>query len=183
MAKIYVSPETLKNLSKKGGYSEILNHFDINRPEPKQRNKTNKKENDLNKKQTKNKKTKMSKPTEQIRRVTLNVLKQQPKKSKTSPQQKHLMSDVTERRCSKNTKQSVSFFYSPTHKNHNSTAAFYNGQSLKNTHIHTKYLKEHHLLANESTSRFDNPKRQHAIIKAKNATLLNNSRKTKRNKL
>ena len=37
MAKIYVSPETLKKLTKSDNYSKMLNRFDINRPEPKKR--------------------------------------------------------------------------------------------------------------------------------------------------
>ena len=37
MAKIYVSPETLKKLSASDDYSKMLNRFDINRPEPKKR--------------------------------------------------------------------------------------------------------------------------------------------------
>ena len=37
MAKIYVSPETLKKLPASDDYSKVLKHFDINRPEPKKR--------------------------------------------------------------------------------------------------------------------------------------------------
>lgn len=47
MAKIYVSPETLKKLSASDDYLKTLNRFGINRPEQKRHSKTNKKENNL----------------------------------------------------------------------------------------------------------------------------------------
>jgi hypothetical protein len=119
MAKIYVSPETLKKLSKNGGYNEVLNHFDINRPEPKRHCKTNKTEKSLNTKnrQSKVKKPKQSESSNRINYVTLNILKHPSKKSKRiEPQQKILMGDITEHRYATPTKQSASFFYSPSSK-------------------------------------------------------------------
>lgn len=185
MAKIYVSPETLKKLSKKGGYNEVLNHFDVNRPEPKRHCKTSKTEKSLNtnKRQSKVKKLEQSKPSNHIKYVTLNVLKHPPKKSKIiASQRKVLMGDITERRYTTPIKQPASFFFSPSSKNHNSAAAFMKGRIPKNSHTSINYLKEHHLLSDGYASKYDNPKHQYTIIKAKNARIIQNLRKTKKTK-
>lgn len=186
MAKIYVSPETLKNLSKKGGYNEILNHFDVNRPEPKQHHKTNKKDNTnktASNKQPKVKKPKQPKSSTNIRYVTINILKQSPKKTiNLASQRKVLMGDITEHRCPKTIRQSATFFYSPSTKNHNSATAFRKGKEMKNPHIHLSYLKEHHLLAGKYVSKYDNPKSQSTSIRAKNTSVIKSLKKHKKTK-
>ena len=185
MSKIYVSPGTFKNLSKKGGYNEMLNHFDINRPEPKRHCKGSKTENNLNanNRQSKIKKPKQSKSSNRIKYVTLNVLKHPPKKNKKlEPQQKVLMGEITERRSTTSAKQSTTFFYSPSSKNHNSTAAFMKGRITKNSRARINYLKEHHLLSDGYASKYDNPKQQYATIKIKNTSAVQSIRKVKKSK-
>lgn len=183
MAKIYISPETLKKLSEKNNYNEILHHFDANRPEPKNHNRANNNTTNktVNNKHLKNNKPKQSKPSNKIRYVTLNVLKQPPKKSKKSiPQRKVLMGDITEHRYTAPVKQSTTFFYSPSFKNHNSAAAFNKGKEMKNPHIHLNYLKEHHLLAGESAQMIKDPKRQYIKTKTKNVSTIQRAKKHKK---
>ena len=185
MAKIYVSPETLKKLSKKGGYDEVLNHFDINRPEPKRHCKTSKTENNsnTNKRQSKVKKPKQSKSSNRIKYVTLNILRHPSKKSKRiEPKQKILMGDITEHRYATPTKQSAPFFYSPSSKNHNSATAFMKGRITKNSRIRINYLKEHHLLADQSALKLSVPKHQYANTKSRNNSILTRNKKAKKSK-
>ena len=185
MTKIYVSPETLKKLSKKGGYNEVLNHFDVNRPEPKRHCKTNKTEKSLNTKnrQSKVKKPKQSKSSNRIKYITLNILKHPSKKSKRiEPQQKILMGDITEHRYATPTKQSATFFYSPSSKNHNSATAFMKGRITKNSRTRINYLKEHHLLADQSALKLSVPKHQYVNIKSRNNSILTRNKKAKKPK-
>lgn len=156
MAKIYVSPETLKKLSELNGSQNRINSlkaFDINRPEPKQyhskvKNKTSTNETTSNKKASK---PKQSKPT-QIRRVTLNILKHPPKKSKKKKvaRTKHLMGEITERRCSRSVGKPATFFYTPRRS---SSKPMPNQNPGKKTPVSSKYMFDYSSPANEYESR------------------------------
>ncbi len=141
----------MKKLSESDNRSQMLKHFDINRPEPKQHQPINKKLK-VNKtssdKIEKNKKTKQ-KNSNKIKRVTLNVLKHPAKKKKQNTT-KHFMGEITEHRLPKNTKQTVTFSYNPRRSNSKPTP---NKDPGKKTPVSSKYMFDYSSPANEYESR------------------------------
>lgn len=161
MAKIYVSPETLKKLSEKGGYNEILNHFDVNRPEPKRAIKNNNKKPQIIKQRSNNTESEkelrrslklLKRKLRKIRQhhhIDIQNLNNPPKKKKKSTT-RPLMGDITERRLPKDINQPVTFSYAPRKSSSKPTSSKSSG---KKTPVSSKYMFDYSSPVSEYESR------------------------------
>ena len=191
MSKIYVSPETMEKMSTSDDYSEVLNHFDPNRPEPKRT--IQKKDSKL---QVTKQRDRKVEPEKELRR-SLKLLKRKLSKirqrhhidlqksdntSRKKTTTKPLMGDIAEHRLPKNIGQPTTFSYSPSPRKSVKTNYLRAKTPRKKSNTNLSYLKEHYLLAECYVPKSTDLKRKYAEIKAKNNATLSNCRKAKKNK-
>ena len=188
MSKLYISEKTLNKLSKSQINQKFLNafnHFDVEHSESKQPQIKTKQPHPIDK--TPNLQQSSKKELSQDEKIQLAI--QEMKKAfaenkntyhYSAEKAKRLSEELKakKRKASLNKLSKQSTPQKPKviklKKNRTTTK--------KSTEPNINYLREHHLLSGEYASKYDDPKRQYAIIKAKNASTIQSLRKKQKTK-